>query len=174
MQPDNTSSIVLPRRRLLRRLGLALTSGLMLSSCGFALRQAPELRFRSIALVGFEPQSQLALELRRQIGLSHRAQVVIDAPAEALLQALSERHDTQVAATTVNGEVRELRLTAALRFTLRESTGRVLIAPTEISLTRDLSYTEQAALSKEQEEEALHRAMASDIAAQVMRRLAAR
>jgi LPS-assembly lipoprotein len=153
------------RRRALHRVAVALTSAVTLSSCGFALRKAPTLRFRSIALVGFEPQSQL--------GLSSTTQVVVDAPAEVFLQALNERRDTQVAATTVNGEVRELRLNAALRFTVREAKGRVLIAPTEISQTRDLSYTENTALAKEQEEAILYRAMASDIAAQVMRRLSA-
>jgi LPS-assembly lipoprotein len=161
------------RRRAVGLWALALTSGLALSACGFALRQAPTLRFRSIALMGFEPQSQLAIELRRQIGLSRTTQAMVDAPAEVWLQALSERRDTQVAATTVNGEVRELRLLAALRFTLRSAQGRLLIAPTEISQTRDLSYTENTALAKEQEEAALYRAMVSDIAAQVMRRLAA-
>jgi LPS-assembly lipoprotein len=161
------------RRRALGRCALALTSGFALGSCGFALRQAPALRFRSIALMGFEPQSQLAIELRRQMSLSRTTQVVVDAPAEVWLQALSEQRDTQVAATTVNGEVRELRLNAALRFTVREAKGRVLIAPTEISQTRDLSYTENTALAKEQEEAALYRAMEGDIAAQVMRRLSA-
>ena len=53
------------RRALLAALGLAALSG-----CGFELRRAPELRFRSIALTGFGPKSALADELRRQIGAS--------------------------------------------------------------------------------------------------------
>jgi LPS-assembly lipoprotein len=41
-----------------------------------------------------------------------------------------------------------------------------------ILLSRDMSYSETAALAKEQEENLLYRAMQSDIVAQVMRRLA--
>ena len=43
---------------------------------------------------------------------------------------------------------------------------------TDIVLTRDMSFTESAALGKEQEEAFLYRAMQTDIVAQVMRRLA--
>ena len=50
--------------------------------------------------------------------------------------------------------------------------GKELIAPTEILQSRDMSYTESAALAKEQEEAALYRAMQTDIVSQVLRRLA--
>ena len=50
--------------------------------------------------------------------------------------------------------------------------GKELIPPSEILLKRDLTYTESAALAKEQEEAFLYRAMQTDIVAQVMRRLA--
>ena len=42
----------------------------------------------------------------------------------------------------------------------------------EILLKRELTYTESAALAKEQEEAFLYRAMQSDIVSQVLRRLA--
>jgi LPS-assembly lipoprotein len=51
--------------------------------------------------------------------------------------------------------------------------GKELIAATEISTSRDMTYNERDALAKEQEEELLYRAMQSDIASQVLRRLAA-
>ena len=60
-----------------------------------------------------------------------------------------------------------------LVFTLRTSGGTPLMAPSELLLTRDIGYSESVALAKEQEETLLFRAMESDIADQVMRRLAA-
>jgi len=48
-----------------------------------------------------------------------------------------------------------------------------LIAPDELLLKRDLSYTETAALAKELEEAELYREMQSDVVALVLRRLAA-
>ena len=57
-------------------------------------------------------------------------------------------------------------------FRLKSVSGRELIPKTELLQNRDMSYTESAALGKEQEEAFLYRAMQSDIVSQVMRRLA--
>ena len=60
-----------------------------------------------------------------------------------------------------------------LRFRVRTREGRELLAATELVLTRDLSTSETDVLAKEQEEALLFRAMTTDIAQQVLRRLAA-
>ena len=163
-----------------RRLGLGLVASVAasafagLSGCGFALRRPPELRFRTLALRGFAPRSLLADELRMQINASQTT-LVMDAPAQAqvVLEALADARERSVVASTSAGQVRELQLRARLRFRLLRRDGSELIAPTEILLTRDMSYSETAALAKEQEEALLYRAMQSDIVAQVLRRLAA-
>ncbi len=152
-------------------LGLAVLS---LSACGFELRRAPELRFKTVQLAGFKPQSTLADELRRSIAASTTTRVVEAASqAEVVLEAISDSRDKGVVASTSAGQVREVQLRAVLNFRLRTPAGKELIAPTEIALSRDMTYNERDALAKEQEEEQLYRAMQSDIAAQVLRRLAA-
>ena len=50
-----------------RRSALGALGAAALAGCGFELRRAPELRFRSIALAGFKPKSTLADELRHQM-----------------------------------------------------------------------------------------------------------
>jgi LPS-assembly lipoprotein len=156
-----------------RRSALAALGGIALAGCGFELRRAPELRFRSIALAGFKPKSTLADELRRQIGTSTTT-IVVDSPAQAqvVLEALTDAREKSVVASTAFGQVRELQLRSRFGFRLRTPQGRELIPATEILLSRDMSYSESAALAKEQEEEALYRSMQNDIAAQVLRRLA--
>lgn len=155
-----------------RRTWLA-SAALALSGCGFELRRAPELRFRTIALSGFAPRSPLAEELRRNIDGS-RTTLVVDsiAKAQVVLEAISDARERSVVATTSAGQVRELQLRARLNFRVRTPGGRELIPATEILLSRDMSYSETVALAKEQEEAFLFRAMQSDIVAQVMRRLA--
>ncbi len=155
------------RRLALGALGAALTG------CGFELRRAPELRFRTIALAGFTPKSPLAAELRAQIGTSPTT-VVVESPlqAQVVLESLTDGREKSVVASTAFGEVRELQLRSRFSFRLRTPQGRELIPATEIMLSRDMSYRETAALAKELEEEALYRSMQNDIAAQVMRRLA--
>ena len=155
-----------------RRTALALLAG-ALTGCGFELRRAPELHFRTIQLVGFGPRSPLVTELRVNIDAS-TATLVVDSAAQAqvVLEALSDAREKSVVASTGVGQVTEFQLRARFRFRLRTVAGKELIPATEIMQSRDMSYTESAALGKELEEASLYRAMQSDIVSQVMRRLA--
>lgn len=144
-----------------------------LAGCGFELRRAPELRFRTIQLAGFKPRSPLHDELRASIDASTTTRVV-EGPAQAqvVLEALDDVREKAVVASSAVGQVTEFQLRARFNFRLRSVSGRELIPRTELLQSRDMSYTESAALGKEQEEAFLYRAMQSDIVAQVMRRLA--
>jgi LPS-assembly lipoprotein len=151
--------------------GTAL-AGAGLGGCGFELRRAPRLGFASIALSGFAPRSPLAEELRRQ--LSEQVKVLQPpAPVDVVLQAIDDLREKSVVASTAAAQVRELQL--RLRFNFRAHTlgGRELIPRAELMLSRDLSYSETAALAKEQEEAELYRDMQNDVVRQVLRRLAA-
>jgi len=158
---------------MMRRRALGLIGVAVLAGCGFELRRAPELRFRTLALAGFGPKSPLAEELRASIGASKTTEIVEAASkAQVVLEALADNREKSVVASTAFGEVRELQLRSRFSFRLRTPQGRELIPVTEILLSRDMSYRESAALAKEQEEAALYRSMQGDIVSQVMRRLA--
>ena len=157
-----------------RRLAVASLAALAAAGCGFELRRPPELKLRSIRLVNFGARSPLAAALRETIDATPTTRVV-DPPTvpQAVLEAIEDKRERSVVATTAAGQVREFTLRARFEFRLHAPNGRELIAPTKIELSRDMSYSETAALGKEQEEAALFRAMQNDIVAQVMRRLAA-
>ena len=160
---------------MLRRslLALAAVATVPLAGCGFELRRPPELRFRTVRFTGFGPRSSLALELRLQIDASVATRVVEAAKdAEVTLRVDEEAREKSVVATTAAGQVREFELRHRLRFAALSPTGRELLPPSEILLKRNLTYTETAALAKEEEEEFLFRAMRNDIVSQVLRRLA--
>ncbi len=161
----------MPARRTLLAALAALGGAALLPGCGFALRQTPPLPFQRIALTGFSARSPLAAELRDR--LAGDAQVV-DTPgqAEVLLQAIADKRERSVVASTAAGQVRELQLRVRLEFQLTSPGGRVLIPPTELLLSRDMSYSESVALAKAQEEAELVAAMQADIVQQVLRRLA--
>ncbi len=162
-----------PSANSLRRRALLATAGAsaLLAGCGFALRQTPPLPFRRIALTGFAARSPLEAELRSR--LADSAQVV-DTPgqAEVLLQSLVDKRERSVVASTAAGQVRELQLRVRFEFQLSSPGGRLLILPTELLLSRDMSYSESFALAKAQEEAELVAAMQADIVQQVLRRLA--
>ena len=155
-----------------RRAGLVICAA-ALAGCGFELRQAPALPFRSMALVGFTPTSPLAATLKQQLAASKVQVLDTPARAEAVLEALADAREKSVVASTSAGQVREVQLRVKLRFRVATASGKLLLAADELLLTRDMSYSETAALAKAQEEALLYRAMEDDIAAQVLRRLAA-
>jgi len=145
----------------------------LLGACGFELKRAPELHFKTIRLAGFTPRSPLAAELKMNIDAStttHVVEAVKD--AEVVLQALADEREKSVVATTSASQIREYELRSRFRFDLRSAAGKDLLPASEILLKRDLTYTESAALAKEQEEAFLYRAMQTDIVSQVLRRLA--
>ncbi|MEY4748527.1 MAG: hypothetical protein RIQ60_741 [Pseudomonadota bacterium] len=150
------------------------TTGLLASGCGFALRQPPELALKHIALRGFDRNSGMADELRRQLRASPGVSVV-DAQdqADAIITAQLDALDRVVAASTAAGLVTEITLRARLRFEVRDAAGRLLINSTELQLSRDMSYSESTTLAKAQEARLMGRAMQADLASQLLRRLAA-
>ncbi len=155
-----------------RRLLAAVAATATLAGCGFQRRLPPTLRFGSIALVGFAPDSPLRAELARQLG----AQVqVLDAPgrADVVLQALDDREDTTAVAQTAFAQVREVQLLRSFGFKATARDGTELVPPTQQQLVRNLTYSETAVLAKEAETREIYRAMNVDIAGQVLRRLAA-
>jgi LPS-assembly lipoprotein len=145
-----------------------------LPGCGFALRHPPELQLKRVQLRGFAALSSMADELRRQLRTSPGVTLVERADAaEVVLEALGDGREQVVAASTAAGQVRELTLRARLRFRAYTPSGHELIPATELVLSRDMSYTETAALAKDYEAQIMFRAMRSDLANQVLRRLAA-
>jgi LPS-assembly lipoprotein len=155
------------RRRLIGFVPL-----LALGGCGFQLRRAARVQFRSIALVGFAPRSPLAEELRTVLS---RSVAVEPAPAQAevVLQALSELRTKKAVAFTASGQVRDVQLRTLFRYRAHTPSERELIPDSEIELFRDLTYIESKTLGKEQEELQLYREMQSDIVLQVVLRLSA-
>jgi LPS-assembly lipoprotein len=154
-----------------RRLVVALAAAAAAGGCGFGLRQPARVSFGSIALTSFARRSPLEAELRRQLAQQVR---ILESPAQAdvVLQALDDLRDKSVVASSAVAEVREVQL--RLRFNFRVSTagGRELIPRAELMVSRDMSFSETAALAKAYEEADLFREMQSDVVAQVMRRLA--
>ncbi len=161
-------------RALLVKLCCALLVAGLVSACGFHLRGSGgqyNMPFQSIYLA-FGESSPLGTELRRNL----RAQTTIEtdpAKAQALFDVISETRGKTILSLNSQGRVREYNLTSTLVFRVRDAKGAELLAPTEISLKRSISFNETQTLAKESEEVLLYRDMQSDLVQQVLRRLAA-
>jgi len=175
----NTRNASLPRRGFLLGLTVAGAS-LGLAGCGFELRKAPVFAFKTLSVSG---NSAMINQIRRELRATGTVTVVTPEPAVAgaaapvnadvILEILGEDRNRFVISTNSAGLVRELQLQLRVRFRLRTPGGKDLLPATEVSQTRDLSFNETNALAKEGEADLLFRDMQSDIAQQLMRRLAA-
>ena len=156
------------------RAGAAvLFLALALAACGFQLRGSTELPFRTL-WVGFSDASPLGTEFKRYIRGGTSTRLVDNAAdAEARLQVLGESRDKEILSLNANGRVREYSLFYTFVFKVDDGQGRDFIAPTRITLKRDISVNENTQLAKEAEENLLYRDMQSDLVQQLLRRLAA-
>lgn len=163
---------MVPRRAFLAG-GLLPAAAVLVTGCGFALRRPPELPFSTLALAGFAPRSEVAAALKRELALVPVRVVESAADAPVVLEALEDRRQRSVVATTAAAQVREVQLRQRLRFRVRTAAGTELLAPAVIALSRDMSTGESQVLAKELEEAQLFESMTADIVQQVLRRLAA-
>lgn len=159
-----------------RRLLLAACAAPVLVACGFKLRGAPDLAFRSLYVNAGE-HSPVGNELKRNLAAIDSLSLITDSAqqksADAVLDILSEAREKTVVGVNTSGQVTEFQLRSRLQFRLRTPQGKELIPATELLLNRDISFNESAVLAKEAEEGLMYRDMQSDIVQQLIRRLAA-
>ncbi len=157
------------RRKLLAAM---LATGL-LAGCGFHMRGNADFAFKRL-YIGIPSNTLMGADLRRAIRGGSDTMVVSDQKeADALLDVLQDTRTKTILSITTQGVVREYRLTQRFSFRLRDAAGKELIPPSQLILTRDLTYNEANTLAKDYEEQQLYRDMQRDIVQQLMRRLAA-
>ena len=161
---------MLLKNRLLLLCAL-LASLVVITACGFHLRGASEFPFKTIYVSGSET-TPFGASLRRNLKGQENARLVEnEADAEVVLQIMAERPEKVILSLTVQGLVREYTLNSYLTFQVRDSHGKILLAPTTIVLHRVISYNENVVLSKASEETMLYKDMQADLVQQVVRRL---
>ena len=163
-----------PRPSLRRRTAIAALATAALAGCGFKLRSSQTFAFQTLAVTP-ERNGLVAADLIRYFGKAVVPLAPLQGaePPQVIVDILQEVRDKTVVGVNASGQVREFQLRLRLLFRMRLPNGRELIAPTEISQQRDISFNESAVLAKEAEEVLLFRDMQNDILQQLLRRLAA-
>jgi LPS-assembly lipoprotein len=156
-----------------RRLVMLLTlCALAVSGCGFHLSRPPQLPFDTLYVVA-PTYSSFGAELKRYLAGTSNTRLV-DSPdqAQVTLEILNEQQESQIVALSVSGKVNELLLRYRVTFTVRDREHHQWIVPTEIALSRDMTYDDTEVLAKENEQNTLILDMRQDAVRQVVRRLA--
>ena len=158
-------------RRALAGLWVAVFG---LTACGFHLQGRTPLpeAFAFTYIDTKDEQTDFVQDLRKAL-IAGGAKVI---RTEGSSGATIEVHDDELTERVLSVSARniptEYELTYKVKFSVT-SGGKSLIDDEEISATRDFSFDETQLLAKEREQEILREALARDLVALVMRRLAA-
>ena len=162
--------------RAFKTLVSVVLAAAVLAGCGFQLRGTNgqyNLPFQSIWL-SFPETSPLGTELKRNMRAAETVRIQSDASrAQALFDVLAESRGKTILSLNSLGRVREYTLSYTLVFRVRDANNRELLAPTELTLRRNIAFDESQVLAKESEEALLYRDMQADLVQQILRRLAA-
>ncbi|MBI1395732.1 MAG: hypothetical protein GC151_07105 [Betaproteobacteria bacterium] len=156
-----------------RRTFLTALGPLALGACGFQLRGQVSLPFQSVFVAGL-PYSPFTSQLKRGIAAIGGTKLA-DRPADAqaVITLLNENQDRAILTVSAGGRVREQQLRYRVQFRVDGPKGHSWLAPSEVTILRDMTYDDTQVLAKEGEAQTLFREMQSDAVRQVLRRIQA-
>jgi LPS-assembly lipoprotein len=144
----------------------------IIAGCGFKLRgSSANLPYKSM-YIALPETADVRIWLQRYIRSSGATEIVDNAKdAEAVFQQLQDSRVKTILTVNTQGRVTEYRLLLNYSFRVVDAKGRELVSANEISLSRDITYSDSNVLAKDLEEGLLWRDMNNDLVNQIMRRL---
>jgi LPS-assembly lipoprotein len=154
------------------RLAVLLLSALVLSACGFQPRARLQLpdSLGPIAVQTADPYSPLGLELESTLQRAGVAPAVAGTPSAAL-KITAESWDTKPLSVDQFARVREYITRYRVQFALVDASGKLLIDPQSIELSREYTYDITASAGSPAEQELIQRELRRDMQAAILRRL---
>ena len=154
------------------RIALALLLAAIVAGCGFQLRGAnSNLPYKTL-YIALPETADVRIWLQRYIRATGQT-TLVDSPkdADAVFQQLQDGRIKTILSVNAQGRVTEYRLQLDYRFRVVDAKGRELVAPNDINLSRDITFSDSNILAKDLEEGLLWRDMNSDLVSQIVRRL---
>lgn len=171
---DENCTNTLPRWRGLLAPVLALVFALPLAGCGFQLAGSGRLpvAMQTTYVQSTAPRSEFFASLTEALRQRGLELVDSDERAGATLTISEDLTGQRVLSVSARNIPREYEVYYAVTFSL-EAEGKSLINAEPLVARRNYSYDETQVLGKEREESQLRRALAEDLARQVVRRIEA-
>ena len=160
--------------RPLSKWTVSVAAALILSACGFHLqgRQPLPAQFSHTFVDTKDEQTDFVQDLRKSLIASKVNVLPTKGSSTAVVQVHEDELSERILSVSAQNIPTEYELTYKVTFSVMAD-GKTLIDKEEISATRDISFDEAQLLAKEREQEILRAALARDLVALVMRRLAA-
>lgn len=146
----------------------------LLGGCGFHLQGCQPLPndFQYTFIDTKDEQTDFVQDLRKALIASNVNVIRTQGSSGATISVHADELTEKILSVSARNIPTEYELTYKVEFSVVTS-GKTLIDHEEISATRDISFDESQLLAKEREQEILREALARDLVALVMRRLAA-
>jgi len=154
--------------------GAVLILAMLLGGCGFHLqgRQPLPAQFANTYVDTQDEQTDFVQDLRKALIASQVNVIRTKGSAGATITVHEDELTERILSVSARNIPTEYELTYRVKFSV-VSGDKTLIDNEEISAMRDISFDEAQLLAKEREQEILREALARDLVALVMRRLAA-
>jgi LPS-assembly lipoprotein len=145
----------------------------LVAGCGFHLqgRQPMPEAFSYTYIDTKDEQTDFVQDLRKALIASGSKVIRTQGSSGATVSVHEDELTERILSVSARNIPTEYELTYRVKFSVTAN-GKTLIDDEEISATRDLSFEESQLLAKEREQEILREALARDLVALVMRRLA--
>ncbi|WP_018150642.1 LPS-assembly lipoprotein LptE [Leeia oryzae] len=156
-----------------RHLASLLITSALLTGCGFHLRglqDVAELPFQNLYV---KPTGDFELDQGIRRVLESRSGVTLSTDAKTApyqLSGITEQHGKTLRSIDINGKAKEYLLNYAFSYQVQDASGQV-IQDNTLTLSRTMSYSDNALLAKEQEEAQLYKDMRQDAIFQMLRQL---
>ena len=153
---------------------LVLGMALLLGGCGFHLqgRQPLSEEFTYTFVDTRDEQTDFVQDLRKALIASSVNVIRTKGSSGAVISVHEDELTERILSVSARNIPTEYELTYKVEFSVNAG-GKTLIDKETVSATRDISFDEAQLLAKEREQEILSEALARDLVALVMRRLAA-
>ena len=147
-----------------------MLGSLLVSSCGFHLRGAVSLPYKTLYLSGTMTQ-ELRLYLIRFLKTAVNTAVVSNPQEAELIVNINETIGKQILSYNSAGQITAYRIVASVNFSVNNALGDELIEPSNLFLTRDMDFSISTPTAAGELEALLVTDMRQDIVSQIARRL---
>ncbi|WP_223261155.1 LPS-assembly lipoprotein LptE [Methylophilus medardicus] len=147
-----------------------LTLSVMLTACGFHLRQPSPIAFKTVQIKG----TTLINTALKKLLIEQGVKVVTDAEeAELQLELLKEENEQRILSLSGTGVVREYELYYRVQYRTKLASEATWALPLVMEGRRDYTYNDANLLAKQAEQKLLTDSMQTDVLNGIMRRLSA-
>lgn len=153
-------------------LFMALSLLLSLGACGFKLKQSHNLPFTTL-YTNVSDNSSFGAQLRRILTANSPNLRLVSSPAEAEVQLIELGYQRNLRELSLdpNGEVEDYELLLRMEFSLIDRQGTSLMAPTVLSVVRDIPNNPDSSYAKQIEINTLFNDMELSLVDRLARRL---